>query len=156
MEDKVELSESSPDITFWKRICKNSIQKPHSGFDCSNLVLRAAQLAGIKYYYKNTATLMMSKIHQVKSGEKINRGDIACYTGHVFVILDPERNIIIEAAGYGVGFGKVQTIPLLKVYKGVNKTQDLLTSRPIYRLNNLGEVFGKPITDLKIFRFIGL
>ena len=37
-----------------------------------------------------------------------------------------------------------------------NKLEDLLIIKPIYRLNNLGEISGRAIAEVKIFRFIGL
>ena len=113
-------------------------------------------MAGINYIIKNTSTLINSKIYQVRSREKIHKGDIICYSGHVVAVIDPEENLIVEAAGYGVGHGKVQIIPISKAYKGINKLEDLLIIKPIYRLNNLGEISGRAIAEVKIFRFIGL
>ena len=157
LKDKFELFESTcDDACYWKRTCENSLKKPHCGFDCSNLIKTAAQMAGINYIIKNTSTLINSKIYQVRSREKIHKGDIICYSGHVVAVIDPEENLIVEAAGYGVGHGKVQIIPISKAYKGINKLEDLLIIKPIYRLNNLGEISGRAIAEVKIFRFIGL
>ena len=48
---------------------------PKTGFDCSGLIARAAQIVGIPFYYKNTST-MANNLQELSKDDSIENGDI--------------------------------------------------------------------------------
>lgn len=84
---------------------------PHCGFDCSGAILRAAQIAGMPYFYKNTTTIG-KQLKDLGEGEDVQEGDLILILGHVVVVADTQQNLIIESAGYSSGFGCLQLIRL--------------------------------------------
>lgn len=150
----IQVTRNSGEIvTCWIRHGIESLTKPHSGMDCSCLVLRAAQIAGIPYFCKNTTTLSLN-LKPLGHGEKIKPGDLVWYYGHVLIIVDKEY--IIESTGYTRGYGKVHMILLSKAYENINNCDDLLdayvNNKPLLWLNAAGNVT-KEINEFKIFRF---
>lgn len=129
-------------------------QHPKNGFDCSNLVARAAQICGIPYYFKNTTTALRNLTH-VSLSDQIKNGDLLWYVGHIMIVSNVDENKLIEASSYDEGYGKVHEVPLNKIFKGINsyaELQDQLKiKQTIYRLTKLGTV-SKPIYDIKILR----
>lgn len=113
------------------------------GVDCSSLVLRALQLVGIPYFYKNTFTLK-EKLTPLNSNAKLEEGDLIWIPGHVMVIADLKKNKIIEARGYEHGYGKVHLIEINKVFKGINNFEELKKNfhekKALYRLDSTGTV----------------
>jgi len=98
---------------------------PKTGFDCSNLILRAAQLCGIPFFYKNSIT-MATHLKKIHHDQQLNEGDIIWIPGHVLVVADLKKNTAIEARGYkNKGYGKIQEIELKKLFKGVRTFDDL-------------------------------
>lgn len=95
-----------------------------SGFDCSGLILRAAQIAGIPYFYKNTTTIGQY-LQPITQENSITNGDLIVIRGHVMVVSDVTKNMIIEARAYNHGYGKVHEIPLEKVFDGIATYADL-------------------------------
>ncbi|MBA3953770.1 C40 family peptidase [Candidatus Dependentiae bacterium] len=128
------------DLTYWTRP-NDGI--PHSGFDCSGLVLRAAQIAGLPYFFKNTATLAHN-IGELKSTEELEEGDLVFYQGHVMIVSDLANNEIIEAIGYSSGYGKVHALTLAKAFEGITTYADLTAAyfakRPLKRLKRDGTI----------------
>lgn len=116
---------------------------PHTGLDCSGLVRRAAQLAGIPYFYKNTYTIAQY-MEPIKEKEHLQIGDLIWAPGHVMIVSDLDRNLLIEARSYFQGYGKVHEIALHKVFKNINTYADLEThffdKKPIERIDNEGIV----------------
>lgn len=94
---------------------------PKSGFDCAGLIARAAHIAGIPYFYKNTRTL----VTHLKTTEYLEDGDLMWICGHVMIVSDRKNNLLIEARGYSHGYGKVHEIALGKVFKGINTYNQL-------------------------------
>ena len=121
-----------------------------AGFDCSGLIATAAQICGIPYFYKNTTTLSQ-ELNQVKPGEEIHNGDLIWIPGHVMIISDVEKNLLVEARAYIHGYGKVQELPLSKVFKGITTFSSLNTEtyKPLKRLDSNGRVVQK-VTQIKI------
>ena len=115
--------------------------KPKTGFDCSGLIARAAQIAGMPYFYKNTVTIA-NYLKALKPTEHLSNGDIIWFAGHVMVVSDIKNNKTIEARGYDHGFGKVQEIELEKVFKGITTYAQLVAAyrnkKPLERLNKEG------------------
>ena len=116
---------------------------PMSGFDCSSLVLRAAQICTIPYYFKNTTTLSRF-LSELKPSDTIENGDLIWIPWHVMIISDCDKNLLVEARSYNHGYGKVHELPLHKVFKDVYSYKDLLhrlrTKAPIERINKQGVV----------------
>lgn len=132
----------------------NLTKRPFTGFDCAGLILRAAQLCGIPYFFKNTYTLA----HYLKSlalGEHLHEGDLIWVKGHVMIVSDLANNTIIEARGYDNDFGIVQEIPLNRVFQNINTYKDLIhafhTRQPLLRLNKAGHHI-ETITTFKLLK----
>lgn len=121
---------------------KNYSQYPFTGLDCTGLILRAAQICNIPYFYKNTYTLAHF-LSRLTSHDKLQEGDIIWIPGHVMVVSNLEKNLLIEARGYSHDFGIVQEIELAKVFKGINTYQQLLDAHNAHtsltRLNRAGQ-----------------
>ncbi len=109
-------------VTYWDR--KGFTSNPRSGFDCSNMILCAAQMAGLPYYCKNSNTLAKT-LRPLKSGEKLEEGDLIWYSGHVMVVSDVEKNLIIEAIGYDSGYGCVHETHIKNVFEGIHNFNGL-------------------------------
>ncbi len=117
-------------------------KNPMTGFDCSGIILRAAQLCGIPYFFKNTYTLA----HFLKSlgiDDHLHEGDLIWIPGHVMIVSDITHNKLIEARGYTHDYGYVQEIELEKVFKGIKTYKQLLSAyyghRPLNRLDKSGK-----------------
>jgi cell wall-associated NlpC family hydrolase len=130
--------------------CKGT---PKSGFDCAGLFARAAQMAGIPYFFKNTLTLAQH-LQPLQLGQKLMEGDLMWIPGHVMAVSDVKNNLVIEARGYSHGFGVVQEIELYKVFKDITTYNQLidafLQSKPIERLNK----DGVPVETIKTIKLL--
>jgi hypothetical protein len=109
--------------SFWRYPSHDYTTK--SGMDCSSMILRAAQIANLPYFYKNTTTCEMYLHDFTSYGFEIQRGDIIWFKGHVIVISDVEKNTCIEARGYSSGFGRVHEIDLKNLFDEINTVDDL-------------------------------
>lgn len=128
-------------ILVWSRYSNNLF--PYTGFDCSTLILRAAQIVGLPYYCKNTNTIIRT-LRPLKRNEKLENGDLIWYPGHILIVSDIIKNKVIEAAGYIVGFGKLHEISLSKIYQNINTYKELIKAyhekKSICRLSDTGSV----------------
>ncbi len=135
-----------------KHAQKNSItwyERPHSplgplsGFDCTGLIARAAQLCAIPYFFKNTSTLA-KHLTPLTTKDTLKEGDLLWFPGHAIVITDIAHNLIVESRAYSHGYGKVHEIPLCNVFKDINNFSDILdayyNNKPLYRLTKTGTV----------------
>lgn len=126
--------------------------QPTSGFDCTGLMLRAAQAAGLPYYYKNSTTIARY-LKSITSPSEIQEGDLIWIPGHIMVIADLKKSTIIEARHYNDGYGKVQEIKLNRLFKDIQTFSDLFNTiaqhKPLFRLNRKGAV-SKTIMHAKI------
>jgi len=95
------------------------------GFDCSGIILRAAQIFGIPYFYKNSHTVPHYLEH-LDPSELPQNGDIIQYKGHVLVISDRDNNLALEACGYDPGYGVVQELPLARIFNGITTYEQLV------------------------------
>lgn len=126
---------------------------PVSGLDCAGLIVLASHIAGIPFYYKNSATIA----HYLKPLEedKVQNGDLLWFPGHVLVLADVKKNTIIEARAYSHGYGKVHELPLNQVFKDITTTDDLVKAyraqEPLSRLMKDGSV-AQTITNYKILK----
>ncbi len=123
----------------------SNLSTVQTGFDCSGLVLRAAQAAGLPYFYKNTATLL-HELSQISESDPVLPGDLIWIQGHVIIIIDPAAGLCVEARDYGHGYGYVQQIRLDQLFKETETIQDLknahLNQKSISRLDKSGQVVG--------------
>lgn len=124
----------------------------YAGFDCSSLISRAAQAAGLPYFFKNTTTAC----HNLKKLEhKIEKGDLIYYKGHIIVIVDVKQALVVEAAGYGIGYGKIHSTKLKNIFENIQTCTDLeyyyKHNKPLKRLNREGRCI-KEITDYEILK----
>lgn len=60
------------------------------GYDCSGLVLRAVQLAGIRYFCTNTTTARLA-LQDLLAHEALEVGDLILIYGRVMIVSDPEK-----------------------------------------------------------------
>jgi cell wall-associated NlpC family hydrolase len=133
-------------------------QQPINGFDCAGLVLRAAQCCGMPYFYKNTTTLAHF-LQPLKAGEIIEEGDLIWIPGHVMIVSDLKKNLLIESRSFYHGYGKVQEIPLSEEFKEMHTYNDLkhafLNQKQLHRLNVRGEII-QTITNFKILKLASI
>ena len=136
-----EVSPTDRSVQWYAR--KNDCHAVKCGLDCSGLILRAAQIAGIPYFCKNTTT-MMKVLQPLGPTTSIQDGDLICIPGHVLIAVDIGNNLIVEARSYEHGYGKVHELPLNKVFKDVTTFNDLMqiyrTHQPIERIDIHGNV----------------
>lgn len=95
----------------------------YTGFDASGLILRAAQICGIPYFFKNSA---MVQEYASSSCEQLQEGDLIIIPNGLLVVSDITNNKVIGAFGYQFGFGKVVERTLADVFEGINNYADLL------------------------------
>ncbi len=116
--------------------------KVQTGLDCSGLVFRAAQAAGLPYFYKNTTTLA-HELKPLTTTQAIEPGDLIWITGHVIIIIDPQSGICAEARDFGHGYGKVQQIHISQLFKGITSLDQVkaahLSGEPLLRVNLHGD-----------------
>lgn len=126
------------------------------GFDCSGLVLRAAQTVGIKHPFKNTTTLAHN-LPALKPGDQVRNGDLILFAGHVIIISDVQNNYCVEARGHEHGYGRVHEAPLGQLFLGIRTTADLVAAyhqqTPLLRRDSTGAVV-QHIKQYKILRLI--
>jgi len=125
-----------------------------SGFDCSGIILRAAHMAGIPYFCKNTSAIA-ANLQPLSAHDTLQNGDLIWIPGHVMVVADTHKNTIIEARGYDHGYGKVHEIPIGEQFKGIKTFRNLIevynAKKPLMRLNKNGNVV-KTIPNYKLFK----
>jgi len=141
-------------VAQYKRVgCVNT---PRTGFDCSGVILRAAQICNIPYFFKNSATLA-HHLSPVTTIDDLEPGDLLFFRGHVLIASDIENNMIIESRGHASGFGKLHELPLNKLFKEIETWEDVwkahTTQQPLFRLNSKGKVT-KKITNIKLLKLI--
>lgn len=128
--------------TYWQR--HDHTIYPMAGFDCSGMLLTAAQIVGLPYFLKNTRTIN-SCLKSFTKNDTLQEGDLIWYFGHIMIVSDINNNLLIEAAGYEAGYGKVHEISVNKVFAGIEDYKGLLqayrSKRFLKRLNSKGRPF---------------
>jgi cell wall-associated NlpC family hydrolase len=129
---------------------------PRPGLDCSNLILRAAQLAGIPFFFKNSHTTAVN-LKQLTSNDQLAPGDIIWIPGHVLIVVDVNKNTLIEARGYKYkGQGKIQEIALNQVFKKIDSFDQLVDAKNAKRsLERLG-ADGSVVEVIKNFKLLSM
>lgn len=113
-----------------------------AGLDCSGTILRAAQIVGIPYYYKNSSTALKHR-KKITNLNNLAHGDLIYIPGHIMIVSDINNGLIIEARWYDQdNYGKLQEIPLSKEFEQITSYQELIDAihekRPFYRLDMKG------------------
>jgi len=129
-----------------------------TGLDCAGMVLRAAQICGMPYFYKNTYTLAHN-LKTIAPGQKLKDGDLIWIRGHVMVVGSRKKNTLLEARSFAHGFGKVQEISLAKSFKGIRTFAELedafFNKKVLLRLHADGSALST-ITDFKLLDIYSL
>lgn len=105
----------------WERPGKRN---PYMGYDCSELVLRLAQTSGIPYVCKTTVVIE-KMLKPLSKTDKLEPGDLIRFPGHVMIVGNIERNELLEACGYGGGFGRVHVVKLAERFLGIHNYKQL-------------------------------
>lgn len=138
-------------IAYWDR---PNTDHPRSGFDCSGLILRAAQIAGIPYFFKNTTTLSQN-LQEIPLLEQLEEGDLILMKGHVMIISSLDFHTCIDTLGYSSGYAKLVERHLSEVFEDVATYEELRQrasrSTPLNMKNKQGQTM-KSIQELCFFR----
>lgn len=129
--------------------------QPMTGFDCSSLISRAAQICNIPYFYKNTTTLAYF-LKPVNHTTPIENGDLIWIPWHVMIISDVKNNKLVEARSYSHGYGKVHEIPLHKVFKGICTYDDLKYKMLAHETLERIDIHGAVMDTFKTFKILKL
>lgn len=113
------------DFSFYEY--EKDMQTPKNGFDCSGVILRAAQICSITYFCKNTTTIAQC-LQPLQQGAQLKNGDLILIRGHVMIVSDTAKNLLIEARSYGHGYGKLHEVPLNHVFDGMQTYDDLVNA----------------------------
>lgn len=119
---------------------------PWAGCDCSGLVRLGLQaLDCCSSCAMNSATLNAELPHR-KANEQWRDGDILYIPGHVAIISDLKKNLVIEARTPEHGYGYVHEVPISELFKGINNFDDLRES--IKKQQNVHRIdrYGKTVT----------
>ncbi len=129
-------------------------KKPLIGFDCSSLIIRAAQIIGIPLCAK-TSMMMEKTLKPLSKKDTLEIGDIIWRPGHVILIADIERNEIIQARGYESGYGCVYRSELGKYFQGISTFNQLVNryfcNKEVRELKKNGDAFNDT-TQIKILK----
>lgn len=147
------LSTNLDGSTLYQR--ENYLAAPQTGYDCSCLISRAAQIAGIPYFYKNSATAARN-LPAITELSQLQNGDLLWHTGHIMVVSDVERGLLIEARGYRQGFGCVHEIPLSRIYVGIQTYADLWQAMQTKTVVKTLDDQGRPFGAIQQFKFLKL
>lgn len=138
-----EIDQNGINNKAWSRVNISDTKVAKTGFECSSLILRAAQIAGMPYFAKNSEAIVKT-LKPLKLGQKVESGDILWYKGHVLVISDINKNLIMESVGYPLYYGKLHQLELNKVFKDINNYKELLDiylkNGQLRRLNKFGKI----------------
>ena len=128
---------------------------PYTGYDCSELIMRMAQLAGINFVWK-TSQVMSEQCAPLTSDGFLEDGDLIWFPGHIVIVSSIANNEIIEARGYGSGYGCVHRIKLSECFKGIETYDNLVdayfSQTPLFLCDKQGEV----TKELPVFKILKL
>lgn len=148
---EVTRKTNNSDYSFYEY--EHDTQFPKSGFDCSGVIARATQICGIPYFCKNTATIAHC-LTPLKTEQALSPGDLILVKGHVMIVSDITKNLLIEARSYAHGYGKLHEIPINQVFEGIETYKDLtdafFNKTVIKRKDKQGKV-RDTFTNLQLF-----
>ena len=138
---------------FWQR---QGQQDPYTGYDCSELVMRMAQIAGLNFPWKTT-TAIKNSLNPLSEIDVLENGDLIWIAGHVMIVSNIEQNELIEARGYGSGYGCIHTIKLDEMFQNVVTYDDLLAlhyARASLNLKNKSGEFLKTANEFLLLKLV--
>ncbi len=107
--------------------CSEAMVKPHmpyTGFDVSGLILRATQIVGLPYFYKNSVTVARY-LKPLDEHDEIQEGDLIVVPKGLFVLTNVQLGLVTACMGTTVGYGILIEIPLEKLFLGIHSFADL-------------------------------
>ncbi|MCK5632333.1 hypothetical protein KAH94_01150 [bacterium] len=135
-----QINRNKKHASIFKNKNKNMLV---SGFDCTGLVCRAAQIIGIPYFFKNSFTAAQY-LTKITNFNKLKQGDILYFPGHVMIVSDIKKNTILEARTHTHGFGKLHEKKLGTIFKGIRDYKTLISfckqKKPLKRLDINGKI----------------
>lgn len=134
-------------LAYWHRIGYNQV--PFSGFDASNLILLAAQIVDIPYFYKNSTTAL-ANLNKVTSYSQLREGDLLWLNQGIAVVASLERNTLITVFSYTLGYGKVVELPLSRVFEGITSWRQLFDSQDSLTLLDARGQTARPIKNWQL------
>ena len=133
---------------FW--LLKNE-EYPLSGFDSSGLILRAAQICQIPYYFKNTTTAK-KRMQPIDNIHELKNGDLLWIPGALFVVSNRDKNMLISALSYQDGYGSVFEKQVKDLFVDIETVEELFDAmqhnKQIYIKNGDGSVSNRTVTHL--------
>lgn len=148
----VNRNELNQAVSYYQRVPAG---QEKSGFDCSELVWRIAQMAGLDYVFKNTGMIEQQGII-LKHNELLSAGDLIWIRGHVMIADDVLHDKLAEAASYGSGFGRVHEIDLAKRFYGISQYRELEDAYRKHACLTLLNANGGNATSCKPFKLFKL
>ena len=137
----------------WHRHEGNNL---YMGYDCSEFVMRMAQIAGLDFPWKTTIAIQSSKRKLTKHDE-LENGDLIWFKGHVMIVSDINHNEVIEARGYPSGYGRIHKIKLNELFENIETYDDLLNyyyANKSLRLKNKEGDFFKKIDAFQLLKLV--
>lgn len=137
----------------WQR---HGHKHPYMGYDCSEFVMRMAQIAGLDFPWKTTVAIK-SSLQKLARHDTLQNGDLIWFQGHVMIISNIESNEAIEARGYPGGYGRIHKIKLSELFENITTYKDLLkyyyAQKPL-RLKNKEGKFSKKIDSFLLLKLV--
>ena len=97
---------------------------PYTGLDCSGLILRATQICGIPYFFKNSTTCG-KYLRPMRESEQIEQGDIICFVRYNCVVSNLNENKFIGSRGYNSKIASVYEDKLENFFDGISTYEQL-------------------------------
>lgn len=114
------------DQIAFKAHCNQNIAAPYSGFDCPGLIMSACQIFNIPFCAKNTLTAFRYLRPFDQSQDSLEIGDMIMTKGYLGMIVDLQKNLIVEARNNTFHEGTIRVTPLKNTFLGINTYQELL------------------------------
>ncbi len=134
----------------WER---PKIKAIYTGYDCSELVMRFAKIAGLDFPWKNSKTIS-DCCPVLTEQDQIEIGDLIWVPGHIMIISDIINPEIIHARSYSGGYGCVHKGPFAETIVNANSITELrelyVNKQPLILTDKLGNK--REYTEFKILK----
>ncbi|MBI2774562.1 hypothetical protein HYX58_01005 [Candidatus Dependentiae bacterium] len=149
---KEKMSSSGKKARYW------SIHHqlyPLAGFDTSGLILRAAQICQIPYFFKNTTTAR-TYLKKMSEYASLKNGDILWIPGALLVISSVRHNKVIAILGYQFGYGALKEFKLAELFEDVSTYQELQELMANKDRLIMKKADGSVAREIKEYQFLSL